>query len=284
MYRVQTSPLSCTLHSDWPSPAVCSATLPAPCCSSRTPAEVTTAAPVQPAAEMTAPPPSHSQIALYAPSLPAEPSLNFSFAPMSGKKSNEGSQNRQMAVRDRRKKHPEMCNGPQAAIDRTDENPQGIILTSPRLLLHYNSAGAHSPSRCPAEFPWCVSLLPSSPPSLSSASLSQTFALPATVTTKQHHTHRYVRIYIYIHMPLTHNTPPTFMSAACLTLSTSKDSCCLVLSTSSWVCWVADSILTVSALYHHIDVFCVTTHDEALTTNLQQTSLDWSALCLYPPK
>lgn len=40
----------------------------------------------------------------------------------------------------------------------------------------------------------------------------------------------------------------TFMSLSCLIRSISKVSCCLVRSTSSWVCWVADSILTVSAL------------------------------------
>lgn len=49
--------------------------------------------------------------------------------------------------------------------------------------------GARSPSRCSAEFPWFVSLRPSSPPALSSVSPFQTSALPATVTTRQHYIH-----------------------------------------------------------------------------------------------
>lgn len=41
-----------------------------------------------------------------------------------------------------------------------------------------------SPSRCSAGLPWSLSLQPSSPPALFSVSPSQTFAPPATATTK----------------------------------------------------------------------------------------------------
>lgn len=64
-----------------------------------------------------------------------------------------------------------------------------ISLTSSRSLLHYNSTGAHSPSRCSAESSSRASLLPTSPPAPFSASPSQTSALPATMTIKQHHSH-----------------------------------------------------------------------------------------------
>lgn len=72
-------------------------------------------------------------------------------------------------------------------------------------------------------------------------------------------------------------TPSTFMSASCFIRSISKVSCCLVLSTSSWVCWVTDSIFTVSALCQHINTLDVTTHSQMLTSNLKPTPLDWSA-------
>lgn len=74
------------------------------------------------------------------------------------------------------------------------------------------------------------------------------------------------------------------MSDSCFIRSISKVSCCLVLSTSSWVCWVTDSIFTVSALCQHINTLDVTTHSQMLTSNLKPTPLDWSAVCVYLPK
>lgn len=147
--------------------------------------------------------------------------------------------------------------------------------------------GAHSPSRCSADLTWFGSLRPASPPALSSVSPFRTSALPATLTTKQH----------YLHPPCTATLTypcfflkkeiikaPTFMSASCFIRSISNDSCCLVLSTSSWVCWVADSILTVSALCQHINAFSVATYSQAVTFNLKRTSLHRSVVCLYLPK
>lgn len=107
--------------------------------------------------------------------------------------------------------------------------------------------GSRSPSRCSAGLPWFLSLQPSSPAALFSVSQSQTFAPPATATAKSHH-----NVDLHHGSAVKQNVwTPTFMSDSCFTRSISNDSCCLVLSTSSWVCCVADSILTVSALCRH---------------------------------
>lgn len=108
-----TSPQLCWagLHCpDWPSPSVFPAAPPAPCCSSLAPAEVRTAAPAPFAAESTALPPSHSQIASNALSLPAELSLNWLSGPMSGGETHRNrkwSQNKQMASSVTGNIHPE---------------------------------------------------------------------------------------------------------------------------------------------------------------------------------
>lgn len=140
--------------------------------------------------------------------------------------------------------------------DKGRHKPHNSEHTSDELILGTINAqwhlpaltASHSPSRCSAGLPWFLSPQPSSPATLFSVSQFRTFVPPATATPKCHY-----NIDLHHGSAVKQNAwTPTFMSDSCFTRSISNDSCCLVLSTSSWVCCVADSILTVSALCRHV--------------------------------